>query len=41
MCEEEQFKDFLLKNVREDFDIYWWIENWIEEKWEEFKNVEM
>lgn len=36
--EEEKFKDFLLREVREDFDTYWNIEMWIERKWDEYKD---
>jgi hypothetical protein len=37
--ENESFKDFLMKEVKEDFDVYWYIETWIDRKWDEYNGT--
>lgn len=36
--ENEKFKDFLLREAREDFDVYWNIEMWIDRKWDAYRD---
>jgi hypothetical protein len=35
----EKFKDFLIKEAEEDFDVYWWIQNWVDRKWDEYNET--
>lgn len=37
----ENFKEFLIKKAEEDFDVYWWIQKWVEGRWDEYNELEM
>jgi hypothetical protein len=35
----ETFKDYLIKEAEEDFDVYWCIQEWIDRKWDEYNGT--